>query len=119
MISNAPFTERNHSLQRFNSPVIAGDIFLTETLAQKDIRCSTSEILQTRRTEIGSLIQCGTSCVLLKEDVPANENILPGGFVLSLKSTKDESIKYKERFVISGNRDRLKDFMVLSSQTLK
>lgn len=40
-------------------------------------------------------------------------------FVLEIKSTKEGEKKFKARYVIGGHHEKLKDFMVHSSQTLQ
>lgn len=72
-----------------------------------------------KRKEIRSLLEKGTSKVILKEEIPPDANVLPGRFVLALKSSIDGKIKCKARYVIGGHRDKLKHMMVHSSTTLQ
>lgn len=46
--------------------------------------------------------------VILKEDFPAEANALPGRFVLSNKSSEENKIKFKERFVIGSSWVKVK-----------
>ena len=57
--------------------------------------------------EIQNLLKRGNFKVILKEDLPQDENILPGRFVLSLKSTEDGMVKFKARYFIGGHVDNL------------
>ena len=44
--------------------------------------------------EVDGLLKAGTFKVILREDVKPDASILPGRFVLSIKSTKDDETKY-------------------------
>lgn len=70
-----------------------------------------------KEKEIESLLNRGTFKVILLEEIPSDGNVLPGRFVLSIKSTENGEIKYKARYVIGAHRDRLKHMMVHSSTT--
>ena len=118
-LSSTLFSQLKQSLTNFMSPSDSDDIFMTEIIPTKDSRSQSPEMMKARREEIANLIKRGTFKIILKEDVPTNANILPGRFVLSLKSTIDGTIKHKARFVIGGHRDKLKNLMVHSSQTLQ
>ena len=72
-----------------------------------------------KKAEIRNLLKRGTFKVILREDIPNDANVLPGRFVLTIKSTDDNRAKFKSRYVISGHRDKLKRVMVHSSQTLQ
>ncbi|CAN8072966.1 unnamed protein product [Agarophyton chilense] len=72
-----------------------------------------------RKSKSRTFLDRGTFKVILKEDVPIDGNILPGRFVLAIKSTDDGRIKYKTRFVIGGHRDKLKHMMIHSTTTLQ
>lgn len=65
------------------------------------------------------MLQRGTFKVLLKDDIPADGNVLPGLFLLGLKSLIDGKVKYKARYVLGEHRDRMKPWMVHSSTTLQ
>ena len=97
----------------------ADDVFLTEIITKKDPRPKSKEMTEAKKTEIRNLLKRGTFKVVLKEDVPPDGNVLPGRFVLALKSTEDGEIKHKARYVIGGHRDKHKDFMVHSTTTLQ
>lgn len=118
-LSKQLFTNVKIPLTQFSTPSFESDVFMTEIILQKDERSKTPEMLKARADEIKNLIKRKTFKVILKEELPLNANILPGRFVLALKSTTDGKIFHKARFVIGGHRDKLKNFMVHSSQTLQ
>ncbi len=72
-----------------------------------------------KRDEVKGLLERGTFSIILREEVPPDGNVLPGRFVLAIKSTENGEIKFKARFVIGGHRDRMKDLMVHSAATLQ
>ena len=115
-LSSSFFSDLNHALTPFKSPSINDDIFITEIIPQKDPRSQTPEMQKAKLDEIRNLMKRGTFKVVLKEDIPDDANVLPGRFVLALKSDIDGKIIHKARFVIGGHRDKLKNFMVHSSQ---
>lgn len=123
--SNAFFVDLLESFQKYRSteePAVSpedGQIFLTEVLDPRDERTSLPEMTEAKKTEIRSLLDRGTFKVILKEDIPPDGNVLPGRFVLAIKSTEDGEVKFKARYVIGGHRDRLKNMMVHSVQTLQ
>ena len=55
----------------------------------------------------------------IKEDIPPDGNILPRQFVLKIVSTDDGEVKHKERYVIGGHWDKMKNFVLHSTQTLQ
>ena len=74
---------------------------------------------KTKREEIKRLLDRGTFKVILTKDVSKDGNLLPGRFVLAIKSSEDSMTKYKARYVIGGHRDRLKHMMVHTTSTLQ
>lgn len=95
------------------------DIFLTEYINAKDPRATSRAMTDAKKAEIRNLLKRGTFKVILKEDIPPDGNVLPGRFVLTIKSTDDKEVKCKALYVIGGHRDRYKDFMVHTSSTLQ
>lgn len=53
------------------------------------------------------------------EEVPANANVMNGGFVITIKDTETNQPRLKARFVIHGNRDKDKNILVHTSTTVK
>lgn len=94
-------------------------MFLTEIVKNSNPRATSSEMVEAIEKEVTGLINAGTFLVILREGIPSDANILPGRFVLVIKSGKDGKIKYKARFVIGGHRDKLKDMMVHAASTLQ
>ena len=95
------------------------EIYLTEMISDKDPRASCPEMTAAKKAEIRNLLERGTFKVVIKKDVPPNANVLPGRFVLAIKSTEDNAVKFKARYVIGGHRDRYKNMMVHSATTLQ
>ena len=93
--------------------------FLTEVISPTDPRAYSPQMTAAKRKEIMSLMRRGTFKVILKEEIPPDGNVLPGRFVLAIKSTEDDRIKFKARFVIGGHRDKLKKLLVHSSQSIQ
>ena len=94
-------------------------MFLTEILDRTDPRANSAKMTEAKKKEIKNLLDRGTFKVILKEDIPHDGNILPGRFVLTLKSNDGGDVKFKARYVIGGHRDKSKDFMVHSTTTLQ
>eukprot|EP00737_Agarophyton_chilense_P000247 gb/GEZJ01000282.1/.p1 GENE.gb/GEZJ01000282.1/~~gb/GEZJ01000282.1/.p1 ORF type:complete len:768 (+),score=79.54 gb/GEZJ01000282.1/:1785-4088(+) len=94
------------------------NVYMTEILNEKDPRAHSQKMSEAKKSEIRNL-QRGTFKDILREEIPEDANILPGRFVLAIKSTVDGEIKHKPRYVIGGHRDRFKNLMVHSSSTLQ
>ena len=94
-------------------------VFLTEVLDPDEYRAIGKEMTDAKKQEIRNLLERGTFKVILKEEIPSDANVVPGRFVLTIKSSLDKKVKYKARYVIGGHRDKLKDMMVHSSTTLQ
>lgn len=105
-------------LQQFKSPPKA-EVHLTEVLNPRDERASSAGMMKAKKKEIANLMERGTFRVILKEDIPRDGNVLPGRFVLAIKSTEDGETKFKARYVIGGHRDKFKNMMVHSTTTLQ
>ena len=60
---------------------------------------------QAKRNEMKGLLERGTFSIILREEVPKDANVLPGRFVLAIKSAEDGQVKFKARYVIGGHRD--------------
>ncbi len=81
-----------------------GSVCLTEIINGKDPRSQSPEMTAAKRAEIAGLLACGTFKVILRKEIPPAGNVLPGRFVLAIKSTEDGEIKIKARCVIGGHR---------------
>lgn len=91
----------------------------TEVLLKSDPGSKSKEMSEAIKKEVRGLFERGTFKVILREEVPMDGNVLPGRFVLSIKTTEDGEVKYKARFVIGGHRDKQKHLMVHKSATLQ
>lgn len=72
-----------------------------------------------KRHHIKSLLDRGTFKFILREQIPKDANVLPGRFVLPLKSIEDCEIEHKAPYVIGCHRDQLKHMMFHSTSTLQ
>ena len=95
------------------------EIYPTDIISDKDPRASCHEMTAAKKAEIRDLLERGPFEVVIKKDVPPNANMLPGLFVLAIKSTEDNAVKFKARYVIGGHGDRYKNMMVHSATTLQ
>ncbi len=93
--------------------------FPTEIINENDLRAKEQVKNDAVKKEVQGLFKRGTFKVMLKGDVLDEANILPGRFILAIKSTEDVTTKYKARFVIGGHRDKHKNLMVHNSTTLQ
>lgn len=93
--------------------------FLSEKLDRNDPRASSPKMSVAKKAEIKNLIDRGTFKTILREDITKDGNVLPGRFVLNIKSTEDGKEIYKAPYFVGGHRDKLKRMMVHSSQTLQ
>ena len=111
------------ALSRFGKTSVEAEtttcVHLTEIITRGDPRAYYPEMTAAKKAEIKNPLERGTFKVILKDELPPDGNILPGCFVLAIKSTDDEKIKYKARYVIGGRRDKYKDFMVHFTSTLQ
>ena len=57
--------------------------------------------------------------MILREEIPPDAKVIPGPFVLYIKSTDDGQVKWKARCVIGGHRDKLKRLIVHSAKKLQ
>ena len=117
-INHSFFSDMREGLFDLRSPSDV-DVHLTEILTPAYARTNSRKMSEAKHEEIPNLLNRRTFRVVLREDIPTDANLLPGRFVLSIKSTFDGQTKFKARYVIGGHRDKLKHFMVHSSQTLQ
>eukprot|EP00171_Calliarthron_tuberculosum_P023324 IDg23324t1 len=120
-LANTFLSDIHKGLQRFSSEDKDEELhpYITEVINNYDPRASCKEMSEAKRKEIRGLLERGTFKVILKEDVPADANVLPGRLILAIKSTEDGQIKFKARYVIGGHRDKMKNLMVHSAITLQ
>lgn len=100
------FSPLHYSLKQFQySPSYDEDlaIHLTEIMHPTDSRWS----LPAMKTEVDDLLRRKTYKLILKEDLRLDENVCPGCFVLARKSTEDNKVKFKNRSLIGGHRDKM------------
>lgn len=123
IIAHTHVLEIAHSLRRLSheatteAPV--SDVMLTEVLDPDDPRSRSMEMSKAIKKEVNGLMERGTFRILKRMNIPKDANVIPCKFVLAIKSDVDEKLTYKARFVAGGHRDRRKDFLVHSSQTVQ
>lgn len=113
------FADVKEAFHDFLSPEGEEEILLTEVVEAGDSRIDTPEMAEARYKEIKGLLERGTFQIILREEVPPGSNLMPARFVFAIKSTEDRKIKFKARYVICGNRDRMKNMMVHSTITVQ
>lgn len=77
------------------------------------------QMMKARTAEAQSLLNRQASDVVAMDEIPEGSIILPGRFVMFIKSSEDGIERYKTRYAIGGHRNKLKNVMVHSSQTLQ
>ena len=117
-VAHSFLMELKRNLRRHGSREV-DDMLLTEVISEKDPRAEHAEMYEARRAEIRNLMERGTFKVIPRESVPPGANVLPGRFVLAIKSLDTGKVKYKARYVVGGHRDRFKHMMVHSASTLQ
>ena len=73
------------------------EVHLTETPYLKDPRSYSKEMKGAKEKESRDLVSKDTFKVILKQEVSKDGNVLPGKFVLTIKSKENGSIKHKAR----------------------
>jgi len=73
----------------FATPPEDESVYMTEIIDVNDPRSCSKKMDDAKRSEIRNLLQRGTFKVILREELPPDGNILPGRFVLAIKSTED------------------------------
>lgn len=70
------------------------DIHMTEVLNRNDPRRHSMEMNDAKRKEIRNLLERRTFKIILKEEIAPNDIILLCRFVLTIKLTADEMVKF-------------------------
>lgn len=108
----------NYFWQR-KPPTSENEVLLTEIILADELRAQHKEMTEAKRKEATDVLRRGAFAAVLTEEIPVNANVIPGRFVLAIKSNLDGRIKYKTRFFVGGHCDRLEDFMHHSRQALQ
>lgn len=119
ILANSFISDINDHFKYHTTPATEEEIYMTEVISPNDPRATCDEMTEAKRKETRDLLRRKTFKAVLMEDIPPNANLIPGRFVLAVKSKLDGKVKFKARFVFGGHRDKLKEFMVHSSQTLQ
>ena len=97
------FENIHHSFYGFCSLKEYG-IVLDEIPDPNNETLSLPELDAAKVKEIASLLAGGTLKVILCEDIPLDDNVLTGRFVLAIKTTSDGKVVFKARCIIGGHR---------------
>lgn len=103
LLPHAFINDLEQGFKQFRSPDEEDWIHLTEVLDPDDDRAIGKEMDDAKKNEIKNLLEKGTFKVILKEEIPHDGNVLPGRFILVIKSSIDGKTKYKDRYVIGGH----------------
>ena len=121
-----PAASANHYLKSvaaafktFSNECMTVEVRLTEVITKDDPRANSEEMLKAKLDEVSDLLRRGTFKVILKGELPDGANALTARFVLAIKSSIDDKIKYKARYVVGGHLDVLKNYLAHGSQTLQ
>lgn len=108
-----PFIDLHHSLRRFSISDSQKDFHtnMNEVIYPSDSHASSICMIDAKHKEIKGLRERKTFKIILLEDVPSDASVLPGKFLLAIKSTNDGWNKFKTLYVIGCHSDRLKKLM--------
>lgn len=82
--------EFGDNMQRSGSHIADSvDTYQTKVIAAADPRALSSKMQDAKKTEIRNLLKRETFKIILKEDMPRDNNELPGRFILAIKSNRD------------------------------
>lgn len=84
-----------------------------------DPLCNQPILSKAVRSEYKVLFEKETFAVVLKEDILSDGNRHTGLFLVTVKSTEKGNPKFKTRFVVGRHREKLKNLVANSSQTLQ
>lgn len=70
-------------------------------------------------SEVKGLLEKETFKVILREDVPLDDNVLPGRFAMTIESNQGGKPEIKAKFAVGRHRDILNNLLNHSSQTLQ
>lgn len=95
------------------------DVMLTEVLDRDDPRANTKAMNDAIKKEVDGLMKRKAFKIVKRKDIPKGANVIPLKLVLALKSDIDNAIRNKARWTAGGHRDRRKNFLVHSSQSVQ
>lgn len=92
---------------------------IVKFVGNKDLRASQFDFLEAKCKEIEGFKEQNIWRIVKRQSVPVNTNILGARFALTLKNhgTPDETAK--DRYVLQGYNDKIKDFMVHDINTMR
>eukprot|EP00170_Pyropia_yezoensis_P002201 contig_9242_g2205 len=95
----------------------ATEVLVTEVLQPGDARVSSKHVQDVRRDEAVGLLRRKVWAFVKRKDLSRGVNILGGRFVHALKHVGTPKEKGKSRYVVQGNRDKAKPFVVHNLST--
>ena len=107
----------NAFAERLSEPPFPFQVLHTEVLKPGDER---EELFDDeKRKELQGLINRGVFRVVIRQELPADANIVPSRYVLAIKHGESGQTRLKARFVIGGHRDRQRQQLVHDSPTVR
>lgn len=97
----------------------ATEVLVTEVLKPGDARVLSDRIQVARRAEAEGLLRRKVWVPVKRKDLPRGANVLGGRFVHALKHVGTPEEKGKSRYVVQGNKDKAKPFVVHNLSTLR
>lgn len=92
-------------------------MLFSEAVRSGDPMINHTSMIEAMSSEVKGIFEKGTCKVVLKEEVFPDGNVLSGRFVMTIKSTENDELELKARFVVGGYRDKIKNLVIHSSQT--
>ena len=76
-------------------------------------------MIEAKYAEIRDLINRGTFRAILRIELPNGANPITERYFLAIKSEEDKEERNKERYVVGGHLDIMKDCLVHAAQTIQ
>lgn len=109
-----------NSISRFGTrPAKETSVNLKNVVCHHDPEANSKQMKAAKQDEIQNLLRREAFKVVLKEDNLSDASVLPGRFVLAVKSISDGSVKQKAQCAIGGHRDKMKHMIVHSASALQ
>eukprot|EP00171_Calliarthron_tuberculosum_P018601 IDg18601t1 len=93
--------------------------YLTELIEKIEPLNSFLQVLAGKRKKTKTIFYRSTFKDILNEEVPDGAYLIPAGLKLTIKSTVDSEVKYKERYITFCRRERVKDLIVYVLHTVQ
>lgn len=100
-------------------PPFEEEFFMMEIIDNNGPRSSSKEMKEEKEREMKDFLDRGACKNILREEIPAHENVLPGRSVLAINLAEDGEVTRGVRYVIGTHRDRVKHMMLHSATKLQ